>query len=90
MSEMLHDRVSRAANKNGRMEPINTSAIYTAALAEDPDLLDQLLLVHHRVCQEQGDMETSDPPAREDDSQRRRMLSAVRATVRQSSVRYQS
>jgi hypothetical protein len=88
LSEMLHERVWKSASRNGRGEPVNTSAIYTAAIAEDPDLLDQLLLVHHRVRQEQGEIQPDAPTPQTDDGERRRMLSAVRATVRQSAARF--
>jgi len=85
---MLHERVWKSASKNGRGEPVNTSAIYTAAIEQDPDLLDQLLLVHHRVRQEQGEIEPDAPAPQTNDTERRRMLSAVRATVRQSAARF--
>ena len=88
LSEMLEERVIHAAGQNGRCEPVNTSAIYTMAVAEAPDLLDQLLFVHHRVREEQGEVPQGDPPPDQDDAERKRLLSAVRATVRQSSVRY--
>jgi hypothetical protein len=85
---MLHDRVRRAAAKNGRSEPHNTSSIYTVASSETPDLLNQLLLVHHRVRQEQGDIDPSEATPVEDPGERRRMLSAIRATVHRSEARF--
>jgi hypothetical protein len=56
-------------------------------MAEAPEMLDQLLLVHHRVREEQGEIPEGDPPPDQDDSERRRLLSALRATVRRSSLR---
>jgi hypothetical protein len=85
---MLHDRVRKAAAKNGRSEPQNTSSIYTVASTETPDLLDQLLLVHHRVGQEQGDIDPADAAPVEDHGERQRMLSAIRATVQRSEARF--
>jgi hypothetical protein len=88
LSEMLHDRVRRTATNNGRSEPHNTSSIYTAASTETPDLLDQLLLVHHRVRQEQGELDAAELLPAEDHGERRRMLSAIRATVQRSEMRF--
>jgi hypothetical protein len=56
------------------------------AVAATPDLLDQLLLVHHRVGEEQGD-ELQDPGLPCDDIERKRMLSAVRRTVDRAASR---
>lgn len=85
LSEKLHLQVWRAARQCGRRTPENTSAIYAMAKAATPDLLDQLLLVHHRALQEQGELvHPARPPV--DDIERKRMLSAVRATVDRVSV----
>jgi hypothetical protein len=87
LSEKLHDRVQVAANKSGHRAPHDTSSIYTMASSEAPDLLEQLLFVHHRVRQEQGEAVPIDPP-HEDDGERKRMLSAVRATVQRAELRF--
>jgi hypothetical protein len=81
LSEKLHTQVSSAAKSCGRHQPVNTSEIYAMAAAATPELLDQLLLVHHRVREERGEVvaEEAQPPV--DDIERMRMLSAVRATV---------
>jgi hypothetical protein len=83
LSEKLHTQVSSAARNCGRHQPVNTSEIYAMAAAATPELLDQLLLVHHRVREERGEIvadgATQQPPV--DDMERKRMLSAVRATV---------
>jgi hypothetical protein len=81
LSEKLHFQVWRAARQCGRRTPENTSAIYAMAKAATPELLDQLLLVHHRALQEEGTLphQPQGPPV--DDIERKRMLSAVRATV---------
>jgi hypothetical protein len=86
LSEKLHFQVWRAARQCGRRTPENTSAIYAMAKAATPDLLDQLLLVHHRALQEEGALphHPAGPPV--DDIERKRMLSAVRATVDRVSV----
>lgn len=85
LSEKLHFQVWRAARQCGRRAPENTSAIYAMAMAATPDLLDQLLLVHHRALQEEGEpAHPAGPPV--DDIERKRMLSAVRATVDRVSV----
>jgi hypothetical protein len=85
LSEKLHLQVWRAARRCGRRTPENTSAIYAMAKAATPELLDQLLLVHHRALQEEGELaHPARPPV--DDIERKRMLSAVRATVDRVSV----
>lgn len=90
ISDMLHDRVHRAAVARGFSPvPESTSAIYTLAKAEVPDLLDQLLLVHHRACEERGETVPSrEPGLPRDDGERKRMLSAVRAAVLRSEDRF--
>lgn len=86
LSEKLHFQVWRAARQCGRRTPENTSAIYAMAMAATPQLLEQLLLVHHRALQEEGELppHPAGPPV--DDIERKRMLSAVRATVDRVSV----
>jgi hypothetical protein len=86
---MLHDRVQVAANRSGHRAPNDTSSVYTVASSEAPDLLEQLLLVHHRVRQEQGETLPTNPP-NEDDLERKRMLSAVRATVQRAELRFRA
>ena len=81
INEMLHNRVQRAADAKGRCLPVNTSMIYTSASREAPELLNQLLLVHQRVAEEQGRAAAPTPPDQLDDPARRAMLSAVRAAV---------
>ena len=87
LSEKLHTQVSRAARSCGRHEPDNTSAIYAMAVAASPDLLDQLLLVHHRVGEERRGEANEIPTPPWDDIERKRMLSAVRATVDRAASR---
>ena len=81
LSEKLHSQVNRAARNCGRHQPENTSEIYAMAAAATPELLDQLLLVHHRVREERGEATESPAHPPVDDVERKRMLSAVRATV---------
>jgi len=81
---MLHDRVRRAAQSHGRLPPQNTSSIYTSASEEAPELLDQLLFVHRRVNQEEGNEVLPTPPDGLDHGDRKAMLSAVRAAVNQT------
>jgi hypothetical protein len=85
---MLHERVFMTAGRNGRRKPENTSAIYTTAMELERDLLDQLLLVHHRARQEDGEATPASTHMPVDDAERKRMLSAIRAMVHQSSVRF--
>ncbi len=80
LSDKLHSQVFRVARSCGRHTPENTSAIYAMAVAATPDLLDQLLLVHQRVREERNEIEGMEAPST-DDIERKRMLSAVRATV---------
>ena len=87
ISDKLHESVSRAAAANGKDIPENTSAIYTVAQSETPELLDQLLLVHQRVRQERGEA-TPLTDSAGDDSERQAMLSAVRAAVGRSRARF--
>jgi hypothetical protein len=87
INEMLHERVHRAANEKGHGPPVNTSTIYTSASREAPELLDQLLYVHHKVDEERGSTEESTPPDQLTDPDRRAMLSAVRAAVNRTRER---
>jgi len=83
INEMLHERVQHAARNRGHLPPQNTASIYTSASEEAPELLDQLLFVHHRVDQEKGE-EIPAAPDRLDHGDRKAMLSAVRAAVNRS------
>ncbi len=69
---------------------MNTSSIYASARDDAPELLDQLLLVHQRVGEEQGDSAPSEGRQRLTDADRRAMLSAVRAAVRQTRERLEA
>ena len=81
ISEMLHEKVQRAATARGHGTPLNTSSFYTSAADEAPELLDQLLFVHRRVGQERGEDMATIPPGTLDHGSRIAMLSAVRAAV---------
>ncbi len=84
ISELLHDRVQRLALARGRGVPQNTSSIYASAVKDEPELLDQLLLIHRRVGEEMGSEQETKKPKTLDDRQRKAMLSAVRAAVNRS------
>ena len=84
MNEILHDRVHRLAQKRGHGAPQNTSSIYASESEEAPELLDQLFFVHRKVGEEMGEEVDPSIPDQLDDSQRRAMLSAVRAAVHRS------
>jgi hypothetical protein len=89
MSNKLHDKVSSSYRGNGSFgPPENTSAIYTHAKRVAPELLDQLLNVHVRTCEEQGLTTIPHPGHEPDDSERKQMLSAVRAAVMRSQSRF--
>jgi hypothetical protein len=89
ISDKLHQKVTTAGTGNHGLRPCeNTGAIYTQAKEVAPDLLDQLLNVHVRACEEQG-LATVTPKDKESfDLERKRMLSAVRAAVMQSQTRF--
>ena len=86
LSDLLHQRVASAARASGFLRPPeDTKAIYTVACAEAPGLLDQLLEVHVLAGSELDEPAPRRgvvPPVGEDE--RRKMLSAVRATVRRA------
>ena len=84
INQMLHERVQRAARSRGHLPPQSTAAIYTSAAEDAPELLDQLLFVHHRVDQEKGEEIPEAAPERLDHGDRKAMLSAVRAAVNRS------
>lgn len=86
ISSMLHERVRADAEGSGRPAPESTSAIYAVARSSQPQLLDQLLNVHLRACQERGESVRPAPPT--SDTERQRMLSAVRAVVLRSETRF--
>jgi hypothetical protein len=86
MSDRLHERVVEAARADGhRHLPDDTSSIYAMAMTTVPGLLDELICVHQLASQERGEMaprRSNVPPL--NDIERKRMLSAVRATVYRS------
>ena len=84
ISEMLHSRVQRAASARGHGAPHNTSSIYVSAEEEAPELLEQLLFVHRRVAEERGEESGAAPQDQLADTERKAMLSAVRAAVNRS------
>jgi hypothetical protein len=89
MSDKLHQKVScSSVTTNGFGAPENTSAIYTQAKRVAPDLLDQLLHVHVRTCEEQGLPIFTSPEDKSSDLERKQMLSAVRAAVMRSQTRF--
>jgi hypothetical protein len=89
MSDKLHEKVcSSSVSAHGLGVPENTSAIYRQAMRVAPELLDQLINVHVRACEEQGEPPLSDQRPSTDDMQRRQMLSAVRAAVMRSQTRF--
>ena len=88
ISDILHERVDRAAFTRGQGPPENTRAIYTAAQVETPELLDQLLFVHHKASQERGEEASPNPGSQIDENEREAMLSAVRAAVGRSTARF--
>ena len=89
LNDLLEQRAKTLARTRGwPRSPVNTGAIYTLTATGASGLLDQLLHVHHMVEQEEGEIPSSQPYAPPvTDSERRRMLSAIRATVRQSGIR---
>lgn len=88
LNEVLNNRVTKAATSRGQAPPPdNTSAIYTAAVREAPELLDQLFLVHQRAREESGEQSSVPLTSREmNELERRKMLSAVRAAVARTQV----
>jgi len=89
ISEMLHDKVQRAAVARGHGAPLNTSSFYTSAADEAPELLDQLLFVHRRVAQEKGENVETNLPGTLDHGSRVAMLSAVRAAVNRAQASFE-
>ena len=89
ISDKLHQKVSETSVGNGGLGPCeNTSAIYTQAKQVAPELLDQLLNVHIRACEEEGMTIVTPKHESPDDLERRKMLSAVRAAVMRSQTRF--
>jgi hypothetical protein len=89
ISEKLHQKVSSSSVANGGFgPPENTSAIYRQAQYVAPDLLDQLLNVHQRACEEEGIKMVIPKGDEPTDLERKQMLSAVRAAVMRSQTRY--
>ncbi len=87
LSDRLNHRVEDVARQRGRMRaPTDTSSIYTMATNEAPALLDELIEIHRLACLERGEL-PPDAAAVESDSERKRMLSAVRATVYRTRAR---
>jgi hypothetical protein len=89
MSDLLDERVERAAKARGLQEPPqDTTRIFQIASADAPWVLDRLLMAHHEAAVERG-LENEEPRSTQSDSdlERRRMLSAVRATVKRAGIR---
>lgn len=89
ISDKLHEKVNASSVAgNGFAPPENTNAIYVQAKRLAPELLDQLLNVHMRACEEQGTTAVTQKGDEPNDLERRQMLSAVRAAVMRSQTRY--
>jgi hypothetical protein len=87
LSDRLHDRVEEYAREQGHIPPpTDTSRIYTMAARGAPTLLDELFEIHRLACRERGER-VDESPGANSDSERKRMLSAVRATVYRSRAR---
>jgi hypothetical protein len=83
LCDRLHERIGIVARARGWLRPPdNTSAIYTLAAAEAPALLGELLAVHVKVSCERSSCGEAVPSV--SDTERKRMLSAVRACVARS------
>lgn len=89
MSDLLDHRVEEAARARGLHEPPqDTTRIYRLAATEAPWVLDRLLVAHHEADQERGRLtRDSELPGTEKELERRRMLSAVRATIKRAGIR---
>ncbi|MCD4748772.1 MAG: hypothetical protein K8R59_05295 [Thermoanaerobaculales bacterium] len=90
LSDLLHERMAEAFRRCGsiRKTPENTSAIYAWAAKEAPGMLDQLFLVHLAAAHEKGEIPVSVNRAPTRDRDRKRMLSAVRASVARTRPRF--
>lgn len=92
ISDRLHERVAEAARRRGQSLPAETtSAVYALAMSVAPGLLDQLLCVYQLLTGEPGMRRNGSAAKRigptSSEVERRRMLSAVRATVGRSRLR---
>ncbi len=89
MSDLLDQRVEKAAKARGLLEPPqNTTRIYRLAATDAPWVLDRLIAAQHEADQERGRLpRETDPPPSENELERRRMLSAVRATIKRAGIR---
>ena len=82
--DALHERVVLAARRRGWTgQPTSTSEIYAVAALEAPALLDQLIDLQCLTMAEEGAGEAL-RAGEMDDRDRKRMLSAVRASIRRS------
>jgi len=89
MSDLLDKRVERAAKARGLQEPPqDTTRIFQIASSDAPWVLDRLLQAHHEATRERGLVEDERPLTEaQDDLERRRMLSAARATIKRAGIR---
>ncbi len=83
LSDLLHERMEGACRRSNpeRRPEDNTSAVYTWATNAAPGMLDQLYEVHIEASRERGDINGREVPVPQSDDERKRMLSAVRASV---------
>jgi len=90
LSDLLHERMEqafRAANGN-RRPPDNTSAIYTWAAQDARGMLEQLFQVHVEAAKERGEIPQQAQRIPSSDADRKRMLSAIRASVNRTRPKF--
>jgi hypothetical protein len=90
LSDLLHERMAQSfrASHGNRRPPENTSALYIWAKDQAPAMLDQLYRVHLEALQERGEIPRMDHRLPCSESERKRMLSAVRASVSRTQNRF--
>lgn len=90
LSDLLHERMARAfrtSNSNQR-PPENTSAIYAWAVRDANGMLEQLFHVHVEASKERGEVPTQAQRIPSSEADRKRMLSAIRASVNRTRPKF--
>lgn len=91
LSDLLHERMARsfgASHHGNRRPPDNTSALYIWATDQAPAMLDQLYHIHLEALQERGEIPRQEHLIPSSEANRKRMLSAVRASVSRTRGRF--
>ena len=90
LSDLLHERMAQAFRvaSGNQKPPENTSAIYAWAVQDASGMLEQLFQVHVEAAKERGEIPARAQTIPSSDADRKRMLSAIRASVNRTRPKF--